>query len=126
MQERRVEAEFAELAPEHSGETGEGVGVGAFKGAVGELGFNPLEGLSKAGEILLACGNEFFLEGLPLDSPEGADLRLELAVPVEEGVFGDVEFFGDAREAEAFDAEGDELVFGIVGMHSCYSFWGEQ
>jgi hypothetical protein len=40
-----------------------------------------------------------------------------LAVPADEGALGDVDAGGDARKAEAFGAQFEELVFSIVRLH---------
>jgi hypothetical protein len=67
------------------------------------------------------------VEGFEVDGAEGADVLGELAVPVDEGALGDVEVGGDAREAEAFGAQFEELIFSVVAIHgtSFRMVWGE-
>jgi hypothetical protein len=86
---------------------------GAFADASFDLGLD----FGQACQIILARGESLFVEGFEVDGAEGADVRGELAVPLDEGALGDADVGGDAREAEAFGAHFEELVFSFVRMH---------
>jgi hypothetical protein len=57
------------------------------------------------------------MQGSEAEGTEGADARVELAVPGDDGALGDVELGGDAREAEAFGTELGEPVFSVSRTH---------
>jgi len=57
------------------------------------------------------------VQGFEVDGAEGADVRGELAVPLDEGALGDVDAGGNAREAEALGVDFGELVFRVLSMH---------
>ena len=46
-----------------------------------------------------------------------AELGLELAVPFDNGGFGDAELAADAGKAETADAEAAKFVSGVLGVH---------
>src|SRR5436190_10887955 len=50
---------------------------------------------------------------------EFAQFFLTIAIPLDEGWFGDADGFGNFGEAVAFQAEFEEFVFCFVGMHMC-------
>jgi hypothetical protein len=85
--------------------------------AFGDGGFDVGLDFGEAGQVCFARGEGSFVEGFEVEGAEGADVRGEMAVPVDEGALGDVEIGGDAREAEAFGTEFQELVFSVVRMH---------
>jgi len=55
-------------------------------------------------------------QGLDADGPEGVDIGLELAAPVEEGGSADVEFGGDGAVGFSFGAELQEAVLDGAGV----------
>jgi hypothetical protein len=63
-------------------------------------GFDVGLDFGQAGQVLLARVEGLFVEGLEVDGAQGADVRGELAVPLDEGALGDVDVGGDAREAK--------------------------
>jgi hypothetical protein len=93
------------------------VAVNPREVAFGDGGFDVGLDFSQASEVCFARGEGLFVEGFEVDGAEGADVRCELAVPVDEGALGDVEVGGDAREADAFGTHFEELVFYVVRMH---------
>jgi hypothetical protein len=93
------------------------VAVNPVEVAFGDGGFDIGLDFGQAGEVCLARGEGLFVEGFEVGGPEGAELGGELAVPVDQGALGDVDVGGDVREAEAFGAHFQELIFSFVCMH---------
>ena len=93
------------------------VAVNPGEVAFGNGGLDVGLDFGKAGQVLLARGEGLFVEGFEVDGAQGANVRGELAVPLDEGALGHMDVGGDAREACAFGAEFEELVFGFVRMH---------
>jgi hypothetical protein len=93
------------------------VAVNPGEVAFGDGGFDVGLDFGQAGEVCFAGGEGLFVQGFEVDGAEGADVRGELAVPVDEGALGDVDVGGDAREAQTFRAHFEELVFSVVRMH---------
>ena len=52
-----------------------------------------------------------------MNRAEVLDLVLEFAAPLDESWLGDIEFLGDAGEAQAFAAKLDETFHGNFGVH---------
>ena len=107
-------AEVADFVAEIEVDADEFVAVNPGEVAFGDGGFDVGLDFGEASEVGFARGEGLFVEGFEVDGAEGADVRGELAVPVDEGALGDVEVGGDAREAEAFGGELGEVVFSIV------------
>jgi hypothetical protein len=110
-------AEGADFVAEIEVDADEFVAVNPGEVAFGDGGFDVGLDLGQAGQVFLARVQGLFVEGFELDGAEGADVRGELAVPLDEGALGDADVGGDAREAEAFGAHFEELVFSFVRMH---------
>ena len=70
------------------------------------------------GDIGLVAGEEAFMEGFEFGGTEGAEIVAELAVPIDEDAPGDLEVLGDAGKAVALGAEFEEVLFGLVVVHS--------
>ena len=62
-------------------------------------------------------GEDFVVEGFEMHGAGGADVRVELAVPLDEGALGDVDVGGDVRQAEALGPKLDKLIFSFICMH---------
>jgi len=73
---------------------------------------------AEEGQVVVVLDEEPFLEGFEFGGAEGAELGLELAIPIHQGWPGDTDGFGDAAEANAAGAEFEEAVFGFLSMHS--------
>jgi hypothetical protein len=107
-------AEVADFVAEVEIDADEFVAVNPGEVAFDDGGFDVGLDFGQAGEVCLARGEGLFVEGFEVGGAEGADVRGELVVPVDEGALGDVDGSGDARKAEAFGAQFEELVFSIV------------
>jgi hypothetical protein len=107
-------AEGADFVAEIEVDADEFVAVDPVEVAFGDGGFDVGLDFGEAGQVLFAGGEGLLVEGFEVDGAEGADVRGELAVPLDEGALGDVDVGSDAREAEAFGAQFSELIFSIV------------
>jgi hypothetical protein len=110
-------AEVADFMAEAEVDADEFVAVDPGEVAFGDGGFDVGLDFGQAGQVFLARVQGLFVEGFEVDGAEGADVRGELAVPVDEGALGDMDVGGDAREAEALGAHFEELVFSVVAIH---------
>jgi len=110
-------AEIADFVAEIEVDADEFVTVDPVEVAFGDGGFDVGLDFGEAGEVGFAGGEGLLVEGFKVDGAEGADVRGEFVVPVDEGALGDVDVGGDAREAEAFGAHFEELIFSFVRMH---------
>jgi hypothetical protein len=110
-------AKVADFAAEVEVDADEFVAVDPGEVAFGNGGFDVGLDFGQAGQVLFARGEGLFVEGFEVNGAEGADVRGELAVPLDECALRDADVVGDAREAEAFGAEFGELIFNIVAMH---------
>ena len=71
-------------------------------GALGQFSFQAVQLFFEADQFLLVSGENLFLERLAFDSPQGADLLMLLAIPIDQSALGDFEVFSDAAQAPAF------------------------
>ena len=110
-------ADVADFMAEVEVDADEFVAVDPVEVAFGDGGFDVGLDFGEAGEVCFARGEGLFVEGFEVDGAEGADVRGELAVPIDEGALGDVDVGGDAREAAAFGTHFQELIFSFVCMH---------
>jgi hypothetical protein len=110
-------AEVADFMAEIEVDADEFVAVNPGEVAFGDGGFDVGLDFGEAGQVLFARGEGLFVEGFEVDGAEGADVRGESAVPLDEGALGDVEIGGDVRETEALGAHFEELVFSVVAIH---------
>jgi hypothetical protein len=110
-------AEGADFVAEVEVDADEFVAVNPGEVAFGDGGFDVGLDFGEASEVGFARGKGLFVEGFEVDGAEGADVRGELAVPIDQGALGDMEVGGDAREAEAFGAEFGELIFSTIVIH---------
>jgi len=110
-------AEVTDFVAEIQEDADEFVAVNPGEVAFGYGGFDVGLDFGQTGQVFLARVQGLFVEGLEVDGAEGADVRGELAVPLDEGAQGDMDVGGDAREAEALGTEFGELVFSVVAMH---------
>jgi len=85
--------------------------------AGGEFLLDGVMEFGEAAEIVLVGREDFFVQGFAFEGAEGVNLIRQLAVPIEEGGFGDADLSGDAGEAPALGAEFDKLASGFVGVH---------
>jgi hypothetical protein len=97
-------AEVPDFVAEIEVDADEFVDVNPGEVAFGDGGFDVGLDFGQAGEVFLVRGEGLLVEGFEVDGAEGADVRGELAVPVDEGALGYVEIGGDAREAQALRA----------------------
>jgi len=68
-------------------------------------------------QIVLTRGGDFFEQEFPSGVAEGIDVVGEMAAPLDEGAFGDVEFGSDVAEASALGAEFNELFLFFFNIH---------
>lgn len=85
--------------------------------AFGELGFRGLELGAQLVETGFQGGQVLVEELLLVDGQEVGDLVLVFAAPLDEGGLGDLEFFGNAIEGAAFDAELNKAVVFVCRVH---------
>ena len=110
-------AEVTDFVAEIQEDADEFVAVNPGEVAFGDGGFDVGLDFGQARQVFLARVQGLFVEGFEVDGAEGTNVRGELAVPLDEGAQGDMDVGGDAREAEAFGAHFEELVFSFVRMH---------
>ena len=71
----------------------------------------------QVGELLVGGSGEFGVTSLPVVEDGGVNPGLSLAVPGDEGGFGDAEPAGDTGKAQSLDAEAEEFRMGREGVH---------
>ena len=88
-----------------------------FERPVGQFVVHVFFQPGEAVQFFLAGGEELLLQEFLFDSAEGLDISGELAVPLHEGPFGNVDFGSDMSQAPALGAEFDEFILGLLDMH---------
>lgn len=76
------------------------------------------EFFGEPGEVLFVRRKNALLDGLKFKGAQPLDTGVEAGGPRDDYTFGNVELLRDVIEAEAFGAEFDESVFGLVRVHS--------
>jgi hypothetical protein len=109
--------EEGEALAEFAGEGFEVGGADVTDGAAEEFLFQAGETTGEVGDFLGGGGGNFVPDGLTRCGGLGGDLEFGLAVPFDEGGFGDTEAAGDAGKAEALDAEAEKLGSSGQSMH---------
>jgi len=105
------------LLSQFGGEVDEFLNGDAREGAFGQFVFDIFLEAKQPVQILFARGGDFFVQKFPPGGAEGVDVGSELAAPIDQGAFGEVEFGSDVSEAPALGAEFDEFVLFINGEH---------
>lgn len=113
-----IEADLANLRAQEGGEAKQILGVHELQLSLGDFFLDALELLAQPGEFGLMRGENLFLKRLDFEGAQGAKLGVGLLVPIDERARAHIDLGGDAREAPALGAEGDELSFGVVAMHA--------
>jgi hypothetical protein len=86
--------------------------------AGGQFGFDRFQLIGQGTRPGLAGGDELFLQSLELDGALIVNVVLELAAPVDDGGFADVQFRGDTSKAPPLRAELNEPLLCFLIFHS--------
>jgi hypothetical protein len=108
---------LADLGAEGTGQGNETGGGEVIEFALGQNAFHFVEAAHEAFEFLAVGGANLLMEGVEEERSFIVDLGLEFVLPEDEGALGDMEFLGEAGQAQALGAEFDELGFGGEGVH---------
>jgi hypothetical protein len=92
--------------------------VDEFNVPFGQFSFQAVQLLFEPDQLLLAGGENFFLQRLPLNGPQSADLFMLLAIPIDQGALTDFEPLGNAAQAPTLGSEFEELIFGVGVIHN--------
>jgi hypothetical protein len=108
---------LANLGAEGAGQGNETGGGEVIEFALGQDVFHFVEAAHEAFEFLAVGRANLLMEGVEEQRALIVDLGLEFVLPEDEGALGDMEFLGEAGQAQALGAEFDELGFGGEGVH---------
>jgi hypothetical protein len=98
----------------------EGFQVGGWnvaKGTAEEFLFEGVVFSAEVRKLLGRGGGDFLLDLLLIRGDAKINFGPRLALPLDEGGFGDAKLAANAGKAQALDAKAEELVFGGLGVH---------